>query len=203
MKDVRRDYAIQSLDESATDPDPIRQFRTWFDEVLGADLLDPTAMSLATATAAGEPSVRTVLLKDVDQRGFVFFTHYDSQKGRELDQNPRASLLFFWPTFERQVRITGSVRMVDRAESEAYFASRPLGSQLAAWAATQSTVLPDRATLDRQHADAVSATLGRIPRRARTDRVLARPPEPAARPRALHARRRRPLDPRPPRTLVT
>jgi pyridoxamine 5'-phosphate oxidase len=151
MKDVRRDYAIQSLDESATDPDPIRQFRTWFDEVLGADLLDPTAMSLATATAAGEPSVRTVLLKDVDQRGFVFFTHYDSQKGRELDQNPRASLLFFWPTFERQVRITGSVRMV--AESEAYFASRPLGSQLAAWAATQSTVLPDRATLDRQHAD--------------------------------------------------
>ena len=153
MKDVRREYASQSLDESTAAANPIDQFRAWFAEVLAADLLDPTAMSLATATPSGEPSVRTVLLKEADERGFVFFTHYDSAKGRDLAANPRASLLFFWPSFERQVRITGSVSVVGRDESEAYFATRPMGSQLAAWAATQSTVLPDRATLDRQHTD--------------------------------------------------
>ena len=151
MKDVRREYASQSLDERTAARNPIDQFRAWFDEVLAGDLLDPTAMSLATASPSGEPSVRTVLLKEVDDRGFVFFTHYDSRKGHDLAQNPRASLLFFWPSVERQVRVTGPVSVVSREESEAYFASRPIGSQLAAWAATQSTVLPDRATLDRQH----------------------------------------------------
>ncbi len=153
MKDVRREYASQSLDERTAARNPIDQFRAWFDEVLAADLLDPTAMSLATASPSGEPSVRTVLLKEVDDRGFVFFTHYDSRKGHDLAQNPRASLLFFWPSFERQVRVTGAVSVVSREESEAYFASRPIGSQLAAWAATQSSVLPDRATLDRQHTE--------------------------------------------------
>ena len=131
-----------------TDPDPIVQFRAWFDEALAAQIIDPNAMSLATASAAGEPSVRTVLLKDVDEHGFVFFTHYTSPKGRALAENPRASLLFFWAALERQVRITGTVARESREVSEAYFASRPLESQWAAWAAPQSSELPDRATLD-------------------------------------------------------
>jgi pyridoxamine 5'-phosphate oxidase len=113
-------------------------------------VLDANAMSLATASAAGEPSVRTVLLKDLDQRGFVFFTGYDSAKGRDLSENPRASLLFYWAELERQVRITGSVSRLPRHVSEDYFATRPIDSQWAAWAAPQSTEIADRDTLERQ-----------------------------------------------------
>jgi len=148
MKDLRREYASRTLDESAIDSDPIAQFRVWFAEAVTADLLDANAMSLATASRAGEPSVRTVLLKEVDEGGFVFFTHYDSQKGHDLSENPRASLLFFWAALERQVRITGAVSTVTRDVSEAYFASRPIDSQIAAWAATQSTVLGSREELE-------------------------------------------------------
>lgn len=151
MKDLRREYASRTLDETATDPDPITQFRNWFSDALSADVVDANAMSLATASAAGEPSARTVLLKDVDDRGFTFFTHYDSPKGRDLSDNPRASLLFYWPTLERQIRITGSVSRVPRAVSEVYFASRPVESQWAAWAATQSTELADRDGLERSY----------------------------------------------------
>lgn len=153
MKTLRREYASRTLEEHAAHPDPLAQFRAWFDEVLQSDVLDPNAMSLATASPAGEPSVRTVLLKELDDRGFVFFTHYDSRKGGDLSRNPRASLLFFWPSFERQVRVTGAVTEVSRAESDAYFASRPLESQIAVWAATQSSVLADRQALDDRYAE--------------------------------------------------
>ncbi len=153
MKDLRREYATRTLDETATDPDPMAQFRLWFSEALESDLVDANAMSLATASVAGEPSVRTVLLKDVDDRGFVFFTHYDSPKGHDLADNPRASLLFYWPTLERQVRITGWVSRVTRAVSEAYFSSRPIDSQWAAWAARQSAEIANRETLERSCAE--------------------------------------------------
>jgi pyridoxamine 5'-phosphate oxidase len=152
MKDLRREYASHRLDEHAAADDAIAQFRLWFGEAVNANLIDVNAMSLATASAAGEPSVRTVLLKDVDDRGFVFFTHYDSRKGRELHENPRAGLLFFWAELERQIRITGTATTLPSAESDAYFASRPIESQYAAWAATQSTVLPSRESLDAAYA---------------------------------------------------
>ncbi len=149
MRDLRRDYGSRQLDEAAMDADPLTEFRTWFDEAVRADIVDPNAMSLATASRTGEPSVRTVLLRGVDERGFVFFTHYDSPKSRALAGNPRAALLFFWPELERQVRISGPVTRVSREESETYFASRPRDSQWAAWAAVQSSPLPDRQTLER------------------------------------------------------
>ena len=150
MKDLRREYANRSIDDGAMDPDPIVQFRVWFAEALTAQVADANAMSLATASASGEPSVRIVLLKGVDERGFAFFTHYTSPKGRDLAENPRASLLFYWPNLERQVRISGSVSRVPRESSEAYFASRPVDSQWAAWAAPQSTDLEDRQALERR-----------------------------------------------------
>lgn len=151
--DLRREYASRALSEANSDPNPIAQFRVWFEEALKTQVLDANAMTLATATATGEPSARIVLLKDLDDdRGFVFFTQYDSAKGRELAANPRAALLFYWAELERQVRITGPVSRVERARSEAYFASRPVDSQWAAWAARQSSELPDRETLERQFA---------------------------------------------------
>ena len=150
MKDIRREYASRSLDDGSTDPDPMTQFQMWFSEALISQVVDANAMSLATASPTGEPSVRTVLLKEVHEGGFVFFTHYTSPKARNLAENPRACLLFYWAELERQVRITGSVRKVSREVSEAYFASRPIASQWAAWAASQSTELPDRETLERR-----------------------------------------------------
>lgn len=150
MKDLRREYTSRSLDDGSTDPDPIAQFRLWFSEALTSQVADANAMSLATASASAEPSVRTVLLKDVDGRGFVFFTNYASPKGRDLAENPRAGLLFYWRELERQVRISGSVSRVPREVSDAYFASRPIDSQWAAWAAPQSTALDDRQTLERR-----------------------------------------------------
>ena len=160
MKDLRREYGSRTLDERSADPDPIAQFQVWFDEVLKADVLDPNAMSLATASLSGEPSVRTVLLKELDADGFVFFTHYDSRKGDDLSRNPRASLLFFWPAFERQVRVTGDVSIVPRTESEAYFASRPIESQIAVWAATQSSELPNRQALEDRYAELTTRFAG-------------------------------------------
>jgi pyridoxamine 5'-phosphate oxidase len=150
MKDLRRDYARLTLDLEGTDPNPIVQFRAWFGDALAAQIIDANAMSLATASAGGEPSVRTVLLKDIDDDGFVFFTHYDSPKGRDLAQNARCSLLFFWAALERQVRVSGAASRVSRAVSEAYFRTRPIESQLAVWAAPQSSILADRQTLEQQ-----------------------------------------------------
>jgi pyridoxamine 5'-phosphate oxidase len=153
ISDLRREYASRSLGEVDTDPNPIAQFRVWFDEALKSEVIDANAMSLATATPTGEPSVRIVLLKDLDDDGFVFFTQYDSAKGRELAVNPRGALLFYWAPLERQVRITGIVARVTRAASEAYFATRPIESQWAAWTARQSSEIATRDALDQQYAE--------------------------------------------------
>lgn len=148
LADIRREYAQARLDEREVDPDPIVQFQSWFHDAQRANLLEPTAMTLATATPDGHPSARVVLLKSADERGFAFFTDYRSQKGRELERNPRAALVFYWGELERQVRITGVVSQTAREESEAYFRSRPRGSRLGAWASEQSAVLPGRGTLE-------------------------------------------------------
>jgi pyridoxamine 5'-phosphate oxidase len=153
ISSLRREYASRSLGEADTHPDPLRQFRVWFDEALTSQVLDANAMSLATASPAGEPSVRTVLLKDVDHDGFVFYTQYDSPKGRDLALNPRAALLFYWAELERQIRITGAVRRVPREVSAAYFATRPIESQRAAWSARQSSEIATRDDLERKYAD--------------------------------------------------
>jgi pyridoxamine 5'-phosphate oxidase len=148
LADLRREYCHARLDEREVDPDPVAQFRKWFDDAQRAEIPEPTAMTLATATTDGVPSARVVLLKGADQQGFTFFTDYRSQKGRELEDNPRAALAFYWGELERQVRITGTVSRVAREESEAYFRTRPRGSRLGAWASEQSAVLPGRAALE-------------------------------------------------------
>jgi pyridoxamine 5'-phosphate oxidase len=146
--DLRRDYARARLDESSVSADPIVEFARWFEEAVKAELHEPNAMTLATATADGTPSARIVLLKGFDERGFVFFTDYRSRKGTELAENPRAALVFHWPELERQVRITGGTTLTDRPESEAYFRSRPRGSRLGAWISHQSQVIAGRQQLD-------------------------------------------------------
>ena len=146
--DLRRDYAKARLDESSVSADPIVEFARWFEEAVKAELHEPNAMTLATATADGAPSARIVLLKGFDERGFVFFTDYRSRKGTELAENPRAALVFYWPELERQVRIVGSTTQTDRTESEVYFRSRPRGSQLGAWISHQSQVIAGRQQLD-------------------------------------------------------
>lgn len=148
IADLRREYAHARLDEHEVDADPLSQFRKWFDDALRAELLEPNAMTLATATPDGAPSARVVLLKSADELGFAFYTDYRSQKGRELDLNPRAALVFYWGELERQIRITGGVSRVSREESEAYFRTRPRGSRLGAWASEQSSILSGRALLE-------------------------------------------------------
>jgi pyridoxamine 5'-phosphate oxidase len=136
------------LTEADVDPSPFRQFDTWFRHALAENVPEPTAMTLATSTRDGLPSARIVLLKSHDARGFVFYTNYASQKARDLSENPRTSLVFFWPALERQIRIMGSVAKVSHEESEAYFRTRPRGSQLGAWASAQSAVIASRAELE-------------------------------------------------------
>lgn len=150
IADLRRDYTLAGLDESQAHPDPIQQFRQWFDQAVAANLPEPNAMTLATATPDGIPNARIVLLKDLDDRGFVFYTNYHSQKGQELAANPRAALVFLWTELERQVRVGGTVERVSADESDAYFQIRPLGSRLGAWASAQSQVIADRAQLEQQ-----------------------------------------------------
>lgn len=144
---LRREYQQATLDVAHTAADPWSQFRTWFAEAESAGLLEPNAMTLATADRSGRPSARVVLLKGVSDEGFVFFTDYRSRKGRELDANPQAALAFYWGELERQVRAVGEVTRLPREASEAYFRSRPHGSQLGAWASHQSALLEDRALL--------------------------------------------------------
>ncbi|MBI4421341.1 MAG: pyridoxamine 5'-phosphate oxidase [Gemmatimonadetes bacterium] len=148
-----RGKADRGLREQDVDPDPIQQFARWFAEALAAKLIEPTAMALATATRAGVPSARMVLLKGFDQRGFVFYTNYESGKGRELAENPHAALVFWWDRLYRQVCITGTVARVSEKESDEYFASRPLGSRIGALASRQSSVLVSRDELDRRVAE--------------------------------------------------
>ena len=148
VADLRKDYTRDGLDEARVDPDPVRQFAAWFAEAQASQVIEANAMIVATATGTGVPSARTVLLKAFDARGFVFYTNYESQKGRELAENPVAALLFYWGELERQVRISGAVTRVDRAETEAYFRGRPVGSQIGAVASPQSAVISGRAELE-------------------------------------------------------
>jgi pyridoxamine 5'-phosphate oxidase len=150
---LRREYTAGELLESNVAADPIKQFDRWFAHVLAANVPEPTAMTLATADTAGRPSARIVLLKGFDAHGFVFYTSYISRKGRELAANPRACLVFFWEPLERQVRIEGSVEHVSRAETDAYFHSRPVASQVGAWVSKQSEPLPSRRTLELRAAE--------------------------------------------------
>jgi pyridoxamine 5'-phosphate oxidase len=163
---MRRDYGDRELDTGDLAGDWQTQFAAWFAEALAAGLPEPNAMVLATASADGRPSLRSVLLRGYDERGFTFFTNYESRKGTELAANPYASLLFPWIPLRRQVVVGGTVQRVERAETEEYFASRPRASQLASWASPQSRVIPGRAVLD----DAVIEAAARFP-----DRVPAPP----------------------------
>jgi pyridoxamine 5'-phosphate oxidase len=147
---ARMSYERGELDVSSIAADPFAQFRGWFDEARAADVREPHAMTLATVNGAGQPAARTVLLRAWDERGFVFFTNYRSRKGSEIAVTPLAALLFFWAPLERQIRIEGKITQVDASESDAYFASRPRGHRLSAWASPQSAVVPDRATLETQ-----------------------------------------------------
>jgi pyridoxamine 5'-phosphate oxidase len=145
---LRREYTRAGLDEADMNPDPIVQFDAWFQKVIDADLHEPNAMILATATSDGSPSARTVLLKGYGERGFVFYTNYEGRKARELEANPACALLFYWGELERQVRIEGRASRLSDGESDAYFASRPRGSRLGAWASEQSRRLEDRSVLE-------------------------------------------------------
>lgn len=156
IADLRREYAQRELRMDDVADDPIAQFQQWFDEALAADLDEPNAMTLATATPDGRPSARIVLLKGVDENGFAFYTNYRSRKGRELEQNPAAALTFLWKPLERQVRIEGAARRMPAGESDAYFQRRPRGSQLGAWASPQSRVVEGRGALH-DRLDAVQA----------------------------------------------
>ncbi len=146
---LRREYGRQRLDEQTAGDDPLRLFARWFDDVLRADLLEPNAMALATVGPDGQPAARMVLLKGFDERGFTFYTNYRSRKGRELEANPRAALLFWWPPLERQVRIEGEVEKTSPAESDEYFDQRPRLSQLAAAVSPQSEPIGSRLELER------------------------------------------------------
>ena len=186
LGDFREDYRRGALDRAALAANPLAQFESWFQAAAGEQSqsrwrkigialyklwsavcnhrpADINAMTLATVDKDGKPSTRTVLLKSVDARGFVFFTNYDSRKGRELAENPHAALTFFWSDLERQVCVAGSVSKLPVAESEAYFQSRPRGSQLAAWASEQSAVVPDRATLEAKWRELEKKFPGAIP----------------------------------------
>ena len=150
---LRREYISLPLDESSVADDPIAQFKKWFEEALQAEQPDPEAMTLSTATSSSRVSGRIVLLKGVDERGFVFFTNYESRKSHELMANPYAALTFYWSSLNRQVRIEGSIEKVTAQESEDYFQTRPRGSQLGAWASPQSTEIASREALDQKLAE--------------------------------------------------
>ncbi|MEH2193714.1 MAG: pyridoxamine 5'-phosphate oxidase [Nostoc sp.] len=148
--DLRKDYALEALSELEVDLNPFIQFKKWFDQALAGQLLEPNAMTLATVTPDGKPSARMVLLKDFDERGFAFFTNYNSRKGQELAENPLAALVFWWAELERQVRICGYVEKVSVTESDQYFDTRPPYSRLGAWVSNQSEVIESREVLERR-----------------------------------------------------
>ncbi|OJS98620.1 pyridoxamine 5'-phosphate oxidase [Marinobacter nauticus] len=151
--DMRRDFESEGLDREHLNDDPVAQFQAWFNDARNAGILEPNAMSLATTGSDQMPDLRTVLLKYFDSHGFVFYTNYGSRKARELDENPRAALLFPWIGLNRQVRIQGKVEKVSKAESLRYFASRPRGSQLGAWVSEQSKAITSRGLLEQKVAE--------------------------------------------------
>ena len=143
-KELQKSYSFEPLTEESVSKDPFTQFIKWYDEALNCGLPDVNAMTLATASKTGLPSARTVLLKGYDEKGFVFYTNYESSKSKDLNENPNASLLFLWKELSRQIRISGTVIMTSKHESEEYFRSRPVGHQLSAWASVQSKTIPSR-----------------------------------------------------------
>lgn len=147
LADIRREYLGEPLSEAHSDTNPMRQFAHWFEQVRHTEP-DPTAMALATASPGGRPSVRTVLLKGIDDRGYIFYTNYESRKAREMEATGRVSLLFFWPSVERQVRIDGTVERISPVESDAYFETRPLDSRLSVYASKQSDAIESREVLE-------------------------------------------------------
>ena len=195
LADLRQEYARAELTRDHVTDDPIEQFRDWFDEALDAELEEPNAMTLATAAPDGSPSARIVLLKGLDERGFHFYTNYDSRKGTELSQNPHAALTFLWKPLERQVRIKGSVERMPADESTEYFHSRPRGAQLGAWASPQSRVVAGRSELE-QNLDEVTAEYAdhdEIPRPSHWGGYVVRPTQIEfwqGRPNCLHDRLR-------------
>lgn len=161
---LRVDYSRATLEEKDARADPLAQFNHWFDEAVASGLPQANAMTVATVSDEGQPTARTLLLKGTDDRGFVFFTNYESRKGVELTANPRACLLFHWSPLERQVRIDGRVEQVSAAESDAYFATRPLDARQGAWASPQSQVIAGRAVLEARLADTVKRHPVEVPR---------------------------------------
>lgn len=147
---LRRSYSLRELSEESVLKNPLEQFRIWLDEAINSNIVEPNAMTLATSGKHGTPSARIVLLRKFDERGFVFFSNYFSAKANDLNENPKASILFYWAELERQVRISGIVEKVSREDSEEYFATRPRGHQISAWASEQSKVISDRKELERQ-----------------------------------------------------
>lgn len=153
LSDLRREYARAGLREEDVDPDPFRQFHLWFDEAKADGLLEPNAMTLATVDADGRPTARTVLLKELDDRGFVFFTNYESKKGSDIAANPRVALVFPWLALERQITVTGDAAKIAREETDAYFRQRPRGSRIGAWASQQSRTISGRGELEARFAE--------------------------------------------------
>jgi pyridoxamine 5'-phosphate oxidase len=162
ITNLRKEYSLRTLDESSVHPDPFVQFARWFGEAMTIRSPEPNAMILATAAREGKPSARVVLMKGFDGRGFLFYTNYESRKSAELQQNPNAALLFYWGELEREVRIEGTVEKTSREESEEYFRSRPVESQLGAWASRQSEVIPNRTVLEQNVAE-LKARYGDVP----------------------------------------
>lgn len=192
VSELRREYSLQGLTEAQSDPDPLRLFDSWFDAAVKAAVMEPNATALATADPAGRPSVRIVLLKGYDARGFVFYSDYRSRKGVELAGNPRAALCFWWAELERQVRVEGRVERLTADESDAYFASRPRASQLGAWASEQSSPLSGREPLERRLRDVEERYAERaVPRPAEWGGYRLRPDQIEfwqGRPQRLHDR---------------
>lgn len=147
LQDIRKNYSKKSLDTKDVNLNPFQQFEDWFNEVLKSDILEPTAFVLGTADINAKPSLRTLLMKGYDEEGFYFYTNYESRKGKELQENKNASILFFWPELERQIRIEGKVDKISEAESFEYFKTRPFKSKVGAWASNQSTVIESRMTI--------------------------------------------------------
>jgi pyridoxamine 5'-phosphate oxidase len=161
LADLRREYIKNGLLESDIDKDPFRQFSLWFEQASNAGIMEPNAMSHATVSPDGQPSMRVVLLKGVDDKGFIFFTNYESRKGKDIELNPKSSLLFFWGELERQVRIEGTIEKISQESSKAYFDSRPEGSRIGAWSSNQSEVVASRDVLEARFDENMSRFAGK------------------------------------------
>jgi pyridoxamine 5'-phosphate oxidase len=153
LESLRKDYRLQSLLESDVDSDPIKQFELWWNQALQSRIEEPNAMTLATSTVAGRPSARIVLLKAIKNEGFVFYTNYNSRKGKQINDNPFVSLVFFWKELERQVRIEGEIKKISEKDSDEYFSKRPLESRIGAWSSPQSEVIESREILEKKVID--------------------------------------------------